>query len=98
IKGIVALSGRLMEESKKHIIKNGAAPKLKVFIGHGNSDNVISVAESEAANVFLKSKQFSSITFNKYEMPHSINSAELNDIKTWLSTNLEPNKKSSEKK
>ena len=81
IKGVLDLSGKLMKESKDQKIDWTKAVKTKYFIAHGNSDNVIKMAEADSAVKFLRSKKISDITFNNYEMPHSINGTELNDIK-----------------
>lgn len=93
IKGVIALSGRLMEESK--VIKSDPLQlsKVKFFIAHGYSDNVIKLEESEKANEFFKQKKVTDLIFKKYEMPHSINGQELNDIKAWLIKAINPPEK-----
>ena len=60
-------------------------------------DNVIDFKEGEDAAKFLQSKK-NNVNFKNYEMPHSINGAELNDIKTWLKSNIEKEKKEDGKK
>ncbi len=91
IKGVIALSGRMLEESKQGMSDQKEAQKTKLFIGHGYSDNIIDIKEAEKANEFLSSKGFKEVTFKKYEMPHSISGTELNDIKTWLKKFSDPN-------
>ncbi len=93
IKGVMALSGRMMEESKNLKTDWKAAVKTKYFIAHGNSDNVIKIAEADSAVSFLKSKKVAEVKFNNYEMPHSINGKELNDIKSWLKKAIDPPEK-----
>lgn len=97
IKGVLALSGRLMEESKA--LKTDAArlAEVRFFIAHGYSDNVIAIAESEKATAFLKSKKVSNISYHAYEMPHTLNGKELNDIKSWLIKNIQPAKEQPKK-
>lgn len=92
IKGAVALSGRVLEESKAREIDWAKATKVKYFIGHGYSDNVIKFWESEKANGYLKVMKVEDITFKGYEMPHAITGPELNDIKAWLARAIQPNK------
>jgi phospholipase/carboxylesterase len=88
IKGVLALSGLLLDETKK--IKTDALQlsKVKFFIAHGKSDNVIDKKKSEEAATFLQSKK-SNVTLTLYDMPHSINGKEINDIKAWLKSNIE---------
>jgi phospholipase/carboxylesterase len=85
IRGIVSLSGRLADESKVLKTDWTQVAKLKIFIAHGRSDNVIRYADSEKAFAFFKEKKVLDLTFRNYEMPHSISGGELNDIRAWLS-------------
>lgn len=91
IKGVVALSGLIMPESKKktYDLKLSA---LKFFIAHGTMDNVVSYHDGESAAKYLQTKS-KNVSFKSYEMPHAINGKELNDIKSWLRSNISPNKK-----
>jgi phospholipase/carboxylesterase len=99
IKGIIALSGRLMEESQQQKTDWLQVDKVKIFIAHGNSDNVIKIAEAEKANAFFKEKNIKDLTYKNYEMPHSINGKELNDLKAWLVKAITPpGKKTVQKK
>lgn len=93
IKGVLALSGRMMEESK--LLKTDALQlaKVKFYIAHGNADNVIKITEAEKAVEFLKTKNVSDLVFKTYEMQHSINGKELNDIKAWLVKAITPTEK-----
>ncbi|PBQ33114.1 hypothetical protein CNR22_15445 [Sphingobacteriaceae bacterium] len=98
IKGIVALSGRLMEESKLQKTNLMQLKKIKFFIGHGTSDNVIKLTEAEKASAFLKEKGVSQIIYKTYEMPHSVSGNELNDLRSWLTKALSPDEKKAEVK
>lgn len=93
IKGVVALSGRLMEESKLQKTNPASLAKIKFFIGHGTSDNLIKLVEAEKANAFLKEKGVDKITYKTYEIPHSISGNELNDLRSWLASALSPEDK-----
>jgi phospholipase/carboxylesterase len=97
IKGVLALSGKLLEESKKIKFDALKVSKVKFFIAHGNMDNVIEYKEAEEASKFFQNNK-NNVTFKTYEMPHSINGKELNDIKTWLKGNIEKEKKEDQKK
>lgn len=90
IKGVLALSGRLMEETKQLNTDWTKVAAVKYFIAHGRSDNMIKIAEAEKAVDFLKEKKVTDVTYKSYEMPHSISGAELNDIKDWLVKAINP--------
>lgn len=98
IKGVLALSGRLMEESKNQKTDWVQLAKVKFFIAHGTSDKVIKIEEAEKATAFFKSKKVVDVMYTSYEMPHSINGKELNDIKAWLKKAIEPPPKKVEQK
>ncbi len=90
IKGILALSGKLLPQSKA--IQTSLKPNENMcFIAHGRSDNVIKPIESEIASAYFKSLK-AQVSFNSYEMPHSISGDELNDIKQFLKKQLDPPK------
>jgi phospholipase/carboxylesterase len=90
IAGVMALSGRLLEETKSNKMDATAISKLKFYIAHGYSDNVIDIKEAEKANEFLKTKKVTNVQYKNYEMPHSICGDELNDIKKWLKKQIDP--------
>jgi phospholipase/carboxylesterase len=96
IRGVLALSGRMMEETKALPTNWEQVVKVKFFIAHGNSDNVIPIVESYKAHDFLKEKKVLDLTYKNYEMPHTITGNELNDIKTWLVKAISPEKKKTE--
>ncbi len=98
IAGVLALSGRMMEESKLQKTDPIQIAKIKFFIGHGNSDNVIKIEEAEKANTFLKEKNVLDLTYRSYEMPHSVSGTELNDLRIWLTKALAPTVKKAESK
>lgn len=88
IKGVVALSGRMMEETKNIPTDWSKVEKVKFFIAHGLSDNVIKFEDGEKAHTWLSDKKIKDLTFHHYEMPHSISGRELNDIRAWLTKSI----------
>jgi phospholipase/carboxylesterase len=84
IAGIIALSGRMVPETTKLNTDWKKASKLRIFIAHGKSDNVIRYSDSEKAYEFLKSKAVKDLTFKHYDMPHTISGVEVQDIESWL--------------
>jgi len=96
-KGVAALSGKLLDETKKIKFDGFKLSDVKFFIGHGTMDNIINFKEGEEAAKFLQSKK-NNVSFHRYEIPHSISGNELNDIKDWLKSNIEKEKKNDQKK
>ena len=97
IKGVIALSGLLLEETKKIKFDPLKTANVKFFIAHGNSDNIIDKKKGEQAAAYLQSKK-NNVTFKSYDMQHTITGKELNDIKTWLVSNLPAEEKEERKK
>jgi phospholipase/carboxylesterase len=93
IAGILALSGRLLEETKAEKPDMTAVAKVKFFIAHGKSDNIIDIKEAEKANEYLTGNAVKEVSYKSYEMPHTLNGAELIDINAWLKKALGPDKK-----
>lgn len=93
IKGILGLSGYLLEESKLIKTNPTQLSKVKIFIAHGNSDNMIKLTQAEKAHAFFSTLKVTDLTFKTYEMPHSISGQELIDIKAWLLKALPPAQK-----
>jgi phospholipase/carboxylesterase len=83
-KGVIALSGRMMEETMKLHPAAAQLQKVAYFIGHGTNDGVVNVYGSSQANEFLKEKKVRSVTCKTYEMEHTIGEAELADLRTWV--------------
>jgi phospholipase/carboxylesterase len=96
IKGVIALSGFLMEETKKAKVDAFKLSEVKFFIAHGNADNVVDYKAGEESAKFLQSKK-NNVTFRSYDMPHAIIGKELNDIKSWLKSNIASEKPAAKK-
>lgn len=89
IKGILALSGKLLPESRPLKPGPDALKKLAVFIGHGDQDLLIPQAEAEQAEQYLKGLAITNLQRKSYKMAHSINGQELVDMRQWLTRNLD---------
>jgi phospholipase/carboxylesterase len=83
LRGIIALSGRLMPESNRSSADWTKIRGLGFFIGHGTSDDVVACGDSEKAASILKSKKVPSVVLRKYPMRHAISNEELADISSW---------------
>ncbi|MGZ4043255.1 MAG: alpha/beta hydrolase [Bacteroidia bacterium] len=97
IKGVIALSGLLLEETKKIKFDGFKVANVKFFIAHGTMDNVIDYKKGEEAASYLQSKK-NNVTFKSYDMPHTITGKELDDIKSWLTSNISIEKNNTLKK
>lgn len=83
VKGIMALSGRLMAESR---VKTGNPDKLKqlqAFIAHGTDDEILPVTDSREAAAFCTSKGVQ-VLMKEYPIKHQISAQELADLLRWL--------------
>lgn len=98
IKGIMALSGRLMEETKKVNTNWTLASQTNYFVAHGYSDAMIKIDEQDKIETYLRSKNCQKLSIKKYEMQHTISGNELNDIRAWLLKCLTPEKKTTTNK
>ncbi len=82
--GILALSGRLMKESKIQS-KSSAIKTTNFFIAHGTEDLLIPKSEADLALAYLKERGVKNIDFNSYRMQHVLNGEDIIDIRVWLS-------------
>lgn len=89
INGIVALSGKLLPESRPLKPNVAAFKNLRVFIAHGDQDLMIPHTEAEKAEQYLKSLEITNLQRKSYSMAHSINGQELIDIRQWLTRHLD---------
>lgn len=83
IKGILALSGRLLDEVKPLIIKNDELQQLSVFVAHGVQDNTLTVQYAREAKLYLDSLGVQ-LSYHEYEMGHGITTAVIKDMNHWL--------------
>ncbi|TGK50384.1 esterase [Leptospira kanakyensis] len=87
IKGIIALSGRLLEENKEIVKITDDLLKKKIFISHGNNDRVLSVEYARSVKQYLESIGIRP-HYREYPEGHSINREMLKDLIQWLEENL----------
>lgn len=92
IKGVLPLSGFILPQTKDLKPKTENLMKTGFFIAHGTQDNVIDFKKGEEAATLLSAKKIP-VTFKSYSMPHSICGKELNDIKSWMDSQITKEKK-----
>ncbi|MFT3919096.1 alpha/beta hydrolase [Cloacibacterium sp.] len=83
IKGIAAMSGRLLPEVKPLVADNERLKKLKIFVSHGTHDSVLKFQYALDAIDYLKSKKLQ-LEFHQYREDHTINSEMIADFVSWL--------------
>ncbi|EMY62756.1 alpha/beta hydrolase [Leptospira terpstrae] len=88
IKGIIALSGRLLEENKTIVDATEKVLNKRIFISHGTNDRVLSVEYARSVKGYLESIGIHP-HYKEYEEGHSINREMLKDLIQWLEVELE---------
>lgn len=82
--GIIALSGRYLKETEDLVLqKRESYTNKKVFIWHGNLDEVIRVEAIEDLQKHYESMGISPVV-KTYDMPHTIIEEEMREIVEWM--------------
>ncbi len=85
IKGIAAMSGRILDEVRPFIAPNEKLQHLSIFISHGVNDGVLPIHYAREAGAFLKMLNLNP-TYNEYPAGHTINDEMFHDLMNWLKT------------
>lgn len=85
IHGIVAMSGRLLEEVKPLIVPEKLG-QLKVFISHGTNDQTLGIHYARESVSYLNALKINT-TYKEYTEGHGINNPMLIDMVNWLNKN-----------
>jgi phospholipase/carboxylesterase len=83
VKGIIAFSGRLLEEIKPLGKKDAYLKKTKVFIAHGIHDTTLPVFYARAAKSYLQALKVP-VSYHEYNIGHHISQEIINDLRAWL--------------
>ncbi len=83
VNGIIALSGRVLEDLQSTVTKNDELYRLKVFIAHGMQDATLPVHYAKQAKTFLQHLDVP-LTYQEYNMGHQISGEVLKDLNAWL--------------
>lgn len=83
IRGIVVMSGRLLEEVRPLIASSEKLNSLELFISHGISDNVLNIEYAREGLAYLKTLGMVP-TYKEYEGSHSITNEMFHDLIHWL--------------
>ncbi|TDE16145.1 alpha/beta hydrolase [Dyadobacter psychrotolerans] len=83
LRGIVALSGRLLPEIQPLVKKSDDLSKLSVFVAHGTQDRTLGIAYAREAKTYLKELGVN-LTYTEYENAHQISESVLKDLRDWM--------------
>ncbi len=83
VRGIAAMSGRLLEEVKPRITRSAQLQELSILIIHGTQDATLPVNYAREADAYLRTIGIAP-TLKTYPEGHTISAAMLADLITWL--------------
>lgn len=83
-KGVAAMSGRILEETKPKIASKEKLAGVNMFISHGTMDNVLKVGFARESKAFLNGLNINP-TYKEYPEGHTISQEMLMDLVNWLS-------------
>lgn len=85
VQGLIALSGRLLDEIKPLVFagKKNYLKGLKVFIAHGVQDTILPVYYARTAKEYLEQLAIP-LAYQEYPTGHEISSPVLDDLNNWL--------------
>lgn len=85
IQGIIALSGRLLDEIKPLVSQQADLSHVRVFLAHGVHDNVLGVHYAREARKYLEGLHVS-VDYHEYGTAHGIDENILHDLRVWLAS------------
>lgn len=83
VKGIIALSGRILTQIRPIVQKNAALSNLKVFVSHGIYDTTLPITYGREAKQYLESLGVQLI-YHEYPVGHQITYEVLTEINHWI--------------
>jgi len=81
--GVLALSTYMPLKTSMASDKLAANTKLPIFMTHGVFDDVISLETAMLSRQLLQDNHYA-LSWHEYNMAHSVNAAEINDIRIYL--------------
>lgn len=84
IRGIVAMSGYILREVTPQVSYSPQLKKLRILATHGKHDQVLPIFLGRATNDYLRTLHVD-YTYKEYEMAHEVNQECLEDVRKWLS-------------
>lgn len=86
IKGVICLSGRILQEIRSDAKNTNELQKLKIFLSHGTQDETLTVAFAREAKIYLEQLQ-TKLSYHEFKMGHQITPEVLKELNKWLATN-----------
>jgi phospholipase/carboxylesterase len=83
INGIIALSGRMLEQTQQSVTRSEALAQLRIFIAHGTHDGTLPVHYARQAQAFLQTLHVP-LTYHEYNIGHQVNGEVIQDLISWL--------------
>ncbi len=83
LRGVIALSGRVLDETKRAVQVSPALLETSYFIGHGTQDQVLPVLHAREAKKYLESLGVP-LEYHEYVTPHGVPSEEVAHVRAWL--------------
>ncbi|MCC6723272.1 MAG: esterase [Saprospiraceae bacterium] len=84
VRGIAALSGRVLEEAKPLFAKQGSFKNFSAFISHGTADNILPVGYAQDGQKLLESLGIQAEYHEYAGEGHTISMENLRDFLGWL--------------
>ncbi len=88
VRGVISLSGRVLNEFKTHLAPTDRLKPLVTFIGHGTKDKLLPLKYAQMNKTFLEGYHIP-VAYHEYDEGHEINAAEMLDIKDWFKKELQ---------
>lgn len=83
VKGVIALSGRILTQIRPLVQKNDELHRLRFFLSHGIHDQTLPVTYAREAKEYLDSLDIP-LTYHEYPVGHQINEEELISLTKWI--------------
>lgn len=83
VRGIIALSGRMVASTFGNPTDHAQLDGVPVFVSHGHYDEVLGIDNGRAIAEFYR-KTPATLTYHEYQMGHEISMDSLSDIQAWL--------------
>jgi phospholipase/carboxylesterase len=86
IKGVIGLSGKILEEVKSMAVEKSRLEKLKILLVHGTEDQVLPLYNARESSEYLSSLGLK-FDYKEFKMSHTINAETIQLINEWLKKN-----------
>lgn len=83
VAGVVAMSGRILQEVSATLSPSPEHRNLPVFITHGVHDGKLPIYHAQASKAVLESLSVA-LTYREYPVGHELSEANLQDVGAWL--------------